>query len=136
MQNLKMEDFFEKISPSKEIEEEKETQEGGELAVDVYQTEEEFVVVSTIAGVDPEDLEIEIHNDTVSIKGERKKIEEVPEKDYLYQECFWGSFSRSIVLPEEIDPENAKAVLKNGVLVLRLPKIKKVKTFKLKVEKE
>ncbi len=131
-----MEDFFEKISPSKEIEEEKETQEGGELAVDVYQTEEEFVVVSTIAGVDPEDLEIEIHNDTVSIKGERKKIEEVPEKDYLYQECFWGSFSRSIVLPEEIDPENAKAVLKNGVLVLRLPKIKKVKTFKLKVEKE
>ena len=131
-----MEDFFEKISPSKEIEEEKETQEGGELAVDVYQTEEEFVVVSTIAGVEPEDLDIEIHNDTVSIRGERKKIEEVPEKDYLYQECFWGPFSRSIVLPEEIDPENAKAVLKNGVLVLRLPKVKKVKAFKLKVEKE
>jgi len=131
-----MEDFFEKISPSKEIEEEKETQEGGELAVDVYQTEEEFVVVSTIAGVEPEDLDIEIHNDTVSIRGERRKIEEVPEKDYLYQECFWGPFSRSIVLPEEIDPENAKAVLKNGVLVLRLPKVKKVKTFKLKVEKE
>ena len=131
-----MEDFFEKISPSKEIEEEKETQEGGELAVDVYQTEEEFVVVSTIAGVEPEDLDIEIHNDTVSIRGERKKIEEVPEKDYLYQECFWGPFSRSIVLPEEIDPENAKAVLKNGILVLRLPKVKKVKTFKLKVEKE
>jgi len=131
-----MEDFFEKISPSKEIEEEKETQEGGELAVDVYQTEKEFVIVSTIAGVEPEDLDIEIHNDMISIKGERKKIEEVPEKDYLYQECFWGPFSRSIVLPEEIDPENAKAVLKNGVLVLRLPKVKKVKTFKLKVEKE
>lgn len=131
-----MEDFFEKISPSKEIEEEKETQEGGELAVDVYQTEEEFVVVSTIAGVEPEDLDIEIHNDTVSIRGERKKIEEVPEKDYLYQECFWGPFSRSIVLPEEIDPENAKAILKNGVLILRLPKVKKVKTFRLKVEKE
>jgi len=131
-----MEDFFEKISPSKEIEEEKETQEGGELAVDVYQTEEEFVVVSTIAGVEPEDLDIEIHNDTVSIRGERKKIEEVPEKDYLYQECFWGPFSRSIVLPEEIDPENAKAILKNGVLILRLPKVKKVKAFRLKVEKE
>ena len=131
-----MEDFFEKISPSKEIEEEKETQEGGELAVDVYQTEEEFVVVSTIAGVEPEDLDIEIHNDTVSIRGERKKIEEVPEKDYLYQECFWGPFSRSIILPEEIDPENAKAILKNGVLILRLPKVKKVKTFRLKVEKE
>ncbi len=131
-----MEDFFEKISPSKEIEEEKETQEGGELAVDVYQTEEEFVVVSTIAGVEPEDLDIEIHNDTVSIRGERKKIEEVSEKDYLYQECFWGPFSRSIILPEEIDPENAKAILKNGVLILRLPKVKKVKTFRLKVEKE
>ena len=107
--------------------------EEGQLTLDVYQTPGEIVIKSTIAGVAPEDLDISITNDMVIIKGERKNNEEVKTEDYYYQECYWGKFSRSVILPVDVDPDKSKAVLKNGILTIRLPKIEKVKTKKIKV---
>ncbi len=105
----------------------------GQLSIDVYQTPSEIVVESTIAGVKPEDLDIDITNESVTIKGKRAKETRVSDEDYFYQECYWGKFSRSIILPQEVDAENAEASLKNGVLTIRLPKIDRQKSKKLKV---
>lgn len=95
----------------------------GQLSVDVYQTDETLVVRSTIAGVKPEDLEITLNDDVVTIRGKRFQETEVPKENYFYQECYWGGFSRSIVLPVEVKSAEAKASLKNGVLTLTLPKV-------------
>jgi HSP20 family protein len=106
-----------------EIDEESE----GQLTVDVYQDKDYIVVQSTVAGVDPEDLEINITNESVTVKGRREKAEKIEDKDYFYQECFWGRFSRSIILPEEVDPEKSSAALKNGVLTVKMPKLNRRK---------
>lgn len=116
----------EQIWPAKEEE--------GELAIDVYQTPEEIILESTIAGVEPKDLDISITNDMVTIRGKRERKEKIKTEDFFFQECFWGAFSRSIVLPQEVDADKAKAVLKNGVLNIRLPKLERTKTKKLKIE--
>jgi len=136
-----MEDFLEKLSGSEKIEEKEESAkpikdeaEEGQLAVDVFQTDNEIIVQSTIAGVKASDLDITIQNDMVSIKGERKKLMEISRENYFYQECYWGPFSRSIILPEEINASEAKAELKDGVLTLRLPKSEKIKTTKISVK--
>lgn len=105
----------------------------GQLTIDVHQTPSHIVVESTIAGVKPENLDIEITAESVTIKGSRDHDEEVKDEDYIYQECFWGRFSRSIILPQEIDPDGSEASLKNGVLKIRLPKVNKEKSKKLKV---
>ena len=105
----------------------------GELAVDVYQTNDEIVIQSTIAGVKSEDLDISIENDTVTISGERKNVVEDSGKNYFYQECFWGAFSRQIILPEEVDGSRAEATMKDGVFTLRLPRIERQKVRKVKV---
>src|SRR3989344_6459144 len=107
--------------------------EEGQLTVDVYQTDDEIVIKSTIAGVTADDIDVSITNEMVTIKGNRKHEEKVKESDYYYQELYWGSFSRSIILPEEIDADSAKASMKNGVLTLRLPKLSKNKIKKVKV---
>ena len=106
----------------------------GQLAIDVYQTPEEIVVESTIAGVDPEDLDVDISSEAVTIRGKRTKEKKIQDEDYFYQECYWGKFSRSIILPQEVDPENAVASLKNGVLTIRMPKMNRKKSKKLKVK--
>jgi len=108
----------------------------GQLAIDVYQTPDDIVIESAIAGVHPDDLDINVTNDSVTIKGKRRHTREVEEKDYLYQECFWGKFSRSIILPQEIDPDKSTVTFKNGVLKIRLPKLNKKKVKKLKVKIE
>jgi HSP20 family molecular chaperone IbpA len=105
----------------------------GQLTLDVYQTKTQIIVESTIAGVAPGDLDIEITPESVTIRGERQKEDKVEEDDYLYQECFWGSFSRSIILPQEVDADKAEATLKNGVLKIKLPKINREKSKKVKV---
>jgi len=69
----------------------------------------------------------------VTIRGKREKDEEIKAEDYYYQECYWGPFSRSVILPVDVEAENAEASLKNGILTIRLPKIEKVKTKKIKV---
>ncbi len=105
----------------------------GQLTVDVYQTDSDIVIKSTIAGVTADNLDVNITNDMVTIKGKRTDKQEVETKDYYYQECYWGSFSRSIILPVDVEAERAEAELKNGILTIRLPKAEKVKTKKIKV---
>ena len=105
----------------------------GQLTLDVYQTPDTIVVESAIAGVRPEDIDINVTTDSISIKGVRHREQEVSDKDYLYQECYWGKFSRSVILPQEVDPENAEVAFKNGILTVRLPKVNKKKTRKLRV---
>jgi HSP20 family molecular chaperone IbpA len=105
----------------------------GQLTVDVYQTPEDIVVESAIAGVKPEDLDVNVTSDSISIRGARRHEQEVRDGDYLYQECYWGRFARSIILPQEIDPENADVMFRNGILTIRLPKANKKKTRKLRV---
>ena len=105
----------------------------GQLTIDVYQTDEAIVIKSTIAGVKPEDLDVAINNDMVTIRGERKNEEVVNAENYYYQECYWGSFSRSVVLPVDVIAEKADASLKNGILTIRLPKADFTKVKKIQV---
>ncbi len=106
----------------------------GTLTVDVFEDGDCIVVQSTVAGVKEDDLEINITNESVTIRGERERKEKVEEKDYFYQELFWGSFSRSIILPQEVDPDSSTAALKNGVLTIRMPKMNRNRAKKLKVK--
>ena len=94
----------------------------GQLSIDVYQTDKKIIVKSTIAGVKPEDLKIVLHNDLLTIKGARHADQEIREENYLYRECYWGSFSRSIILPSEVDNKKVEAELENGVLTITLYK--------------
>lgn len=105
----------------------------GQLTIDVHQTPTHIIVESTIAGVKEDDLDIEITSESVTIRGVRAHEEEIKDEDYIYQECFWGRFSRSVILPQEVDPDKAEATLKNGVLKIKLPKINREKSKKLKV---
>lgn len=108
----------------------------GQLAIDVYQTPDEIIVEAPIAGVKAEDLDISITTESVTIKGKRSKEFRVKGEDYFYQECYWGKFSRSVSLPQEVDAEKAEANLKNGVLIIKLPKLNRQKSKKLKVRAE
>jgi len=106
----------------------------GQLTVDVYQDEDDIVVQSTVAGVSPDDLDIHITPESVTIKGSREKSQKIEDKDYFYQECFWGRFSRSVILPAEVDPEKSTAIVKNGVLTVRMPRLNRQKGKKVKVK--
>ena len=106
----------------------------GQLTVDVFQDDSNVVIQSTIAGVAPEDLDVSITNDMVTIRGERRQSFDAEEEDYFYQECYWGTFSRSIILPVEIDADRAEAKIKNGILTIRIPKANAAMTRKLKVK--
>jgi len=105
----------------------------GELTVDVYQTDNEIVIQSAVAGIKPEDLDISIENDMITIKGIREKFLEKEEKNYFYQECYWGRFSRKIISPVEIDGSRAKATIKQGILTIRIPKIERKKKRRIVV---
>ncbi|MBI4049759.1 MAG: Hsp20/alpha crystallin family protein [Candidatus Doudnabacteria bacterium] len=105
----------------------------GQLTIDMYQTKDNVIIKSTIAGVKPEDIDITIANDMVTVRGERKRDFEASSEDYFYQECYWGSFSRSVVLPVDVDIENVGADLKDGILTVTLPKAAKAKAKKIKV---
>lgn len=123
-------------SPQKNMQEENITSgdgSEGQLTIDVYQTDNDIVIKSTIAGVKPEDLDVSINNDMVTIRGERKNEEPVPEENYYYQECYWGTFSRSVILPVDVISEKSEASMKNGILTIRLPKADVTKTKKIQV---
>jgi len=135
-----MDDFFGEqldnganLTATKNVSKTKQKEEEGQLTVDVYQTDDDIVIKSTIAGVTADDLDISITNDMVTIKGSRDSEEKIRQSDYYYQELYWGAVSRSIILPEEIDADNAKASMKNGVLTIRLPKLAKSRTKKIKI---
>ncbi len=108
----------------------------GQLTIDVYQTAGDIVVESAIAGVRPEDIDINVTNDSITIRGERQREHTIKDEDYFYQECYWGRFSRSVILPQEVDPDSASVNFKNGVLTVKLPKVNKKKNRKLKVKVE
>lgn len=125
-----------KVHFESEPEEEAETEmpaEEGQLTIDVYQTTDEMVIKSTIAGVRQDDLDITIATDMVTIQGHRRKDENISPEDYYYQELYWGPFSRSVILPQEVDTESAKASLKDGILTIRLPKFERGRTKKLRI---
>lgn len=109
-------------------------EEEGQLAVDAYQTEDDIIVKAPIAGVFPEDLEIAITDEVVTIKGERKRVEGINNENYFAQECYYGAFSRSYLLPIAVDSDSAKANIKNGILTIIIPKQEKSKTRIIKVE--
>jgi HSP20 family protein len=110
-----------------------ESDDEGQLTIDVYQTDNDIVIKSTIAGVKPEDLDVTINNDMVTVKGDRKNEEVVDSGNYYYQECYWGSFSRSVLLPVDVIPDKVDASLKNGILTIRLPKADTTKVKKIQV---
>lgn len=113
---------------------EEESDEEAQLTVDVYNTPSEIVIKTMVAGVRPEDLDVAITRDSVTIRGKREEDRTVSSDDYIHRELYWGSFSRTIPLPEEVDVEEAEAVEKFGLLIIHLPKIDKHRQTKLKVK--
>ncbi|MFA6254046.1 MAG: Hsp20/alpha crystallin family protein [Candidatus Paceibacterota bacterium] len=105
----------------------------GELSVDVYQTDNDIVVQAMIAGVRSEDLNVSITREMVTLEGRRQKASEVEGDGYFMKELYWGSFARKILLPCEVEPSESEAYEKNGLLTLRMPKIDKERTQKIKV---
>lgn len=106
----------------------------GALNIDMYQTKDNVIIKSTIAGVRPDDIDITVANDMVTIKGSRSREEKISQDDYFYQECYWGGFSRSVIVPVDIDSEEIEADLKDGILTVIIPKAAKAKTKKVKVK--
>lgn len=105
----------------------------GQLSVDVFQKGDTIVVKSTIAGVEPEDLEIFLNRDMLTIKGKREHAESVQQGDYFIRECYWGKFSRTIILPSDVKSEDAKATLRDGVLTIVMPKAQHSRTIPVKL---
>ncbi|MBU1034218.1 Hsp20/alpha crystallin family protein [Patescibacteria group bacterium] len=106
----------------------------GQLSVDVFKQNNELVIRSLAAGVNPDDLDISVHGDLLTIRGTRKNDKTISEDDWYYRECYWGGFSRSIVLPYDVSADSAKAAIKNGVLEIRIPIREKGKSVKIKWE--
>lgn len=140
--------FFERLTGSvntEEVDDEKPVAQNGssntwvedgedaQLTVDVYQTPTEIIVKSIVAGVKPEDLQISITRDMFTVSGKREEGREAVDEDYFCKELYWGSFSRTIMLPQEVDPEEAEAIEKHGLLTVRMPKLDKDRQTKLKV---
>jgi HSP20 family protein len=131
------EDIELEIEETPEDEEREESildnEEEGQLAVDMCQTPGEIIIKTMVAGVKPEDLDIAITRDMVTIRGRRMESHETAENDFFHRELYWGSFSRTIVLPAEVEIEEAEASEKHGLLTLILPKVDKNRQSKLKV---
>ncbi len=119
---------------SDEDKEAEEEEKEGELAIDVYDGGDVIIVKTMIAGVKPDDLDISITRDMLTIRGSRKEESEINENNYHQRELYWGSFSRSVMLPVEVDIDSSEAMEKHGLLILTLPKVKKNKKAKLKVK--
>jgi HSP20 family molecular chaperone IbpA len=105
-----------------------------ELTVDLYQTPSDIIVQTMVAGVSPDNLSITITRDMITIKGKREENQSIDKENYFVQELYWGSFSRTISLPEEVDPEEAEAVERHGLLIIKLPKLDKNRETKLKIK--
>ncbi|MCF7845676.1 MAG: Hsp20/alpha crystallin family protein [Candidatus Peribacteraceae bacterium] len=114
---------------------ENEDGEVAQLAVDVRETNDNLIIVAPLAGVAPDDVRVEITEDVVTIEGERQQpLLESSDDEYLVQECFFGPFSRSIVLPEAVNSKKARAEFKKSVLVLTIPKLDNVRTRVVKIQ--
>jgi len=111
-----------------------EENEEAELAVDVYQTPTDIIVQTMVAGVKPEDLELSITRDIITIVGKREEHRNIDESNYFTKELYWGKFSRTISLPKEVEPEKVEATEKHGLLTIRIQKVDKDKTNNIKVK--
>ncbi|MDO8492528.1 MAG: Hsp20/alpha crystallin family protein [bacterium] len=106
----------------------------GQLTVDVSQTADSIVIKAMVAGVKPEDLDVSITRDMVTIRGKRTEDSTVTESDYFLKELYWGEFARTIVLPAEIEADEAEAQERHGLLIIKLPKLDKHKQTRLRVK--
>ncbi len=106
----------------------------GQLSLDIYQTEKDLIVKSTIAGARPDEIQISLKNDLLTIRGKRDLPEDILEADFLFRECYWGPFSRSIILPIDVQADKIKASMDNGVLTIVLPKAPQAKQIVIKVK--
>lgn len=112
-------------------------EEVGQLSLDIIQTKTEIIILAPIAGISAKEVVVTVNDETLTIKGERFSPVEADEKDYLNKECFWGPFSRSIILPKNADARSISATSKNNVLEIRIPKTseEKTKVVKINVDK-
>jgi HSP20 family protein len=94
----------------------------GELVVDVFETSADFVVSAAIAGIQIKDLDISLEKDMMVIKGNRCDPHDKTDKKYYYQECYWGPFSRKIILPDNVDIDKADAQIDKGILTVKIPR--------------
>lgn len=108
--------------------------EEGQLAIDAFETEEELVILAPIAGVDLSDITLEITDDVLTIKGERANSFKDAGQQYLTQECFWGAFSRSIILPKNTNTKKISAEFNKGVLTIKIPKVEEESTRIIKIK--
>ncbi len=153
--NNKKRSFFERLTGSMGIEEEKEGEYGvvkgkngdkkgngnwieeendeAELSIDVYQTPTEIVIQAMTAGVKPEDLELSISRDMFTISGKREESRTIDEENYFRKELYWGKFSRTISLPAEVEPEEVEATEKHGLVTIKIKKVDKEKRNNVKV---
>lgn len=128
--------------PTPEVKKEPSTnfvaEQEGQLSVDVYQTENEIVIIAPIAGASSEDLNISLTDDVITIKGRRSMpvTDKIRSDDFYIEECFWGNFSRSIVLPAAVDTKGVEAHFKNNVLQIRIPKTERVRTRIIQIEQD
>lgn len=122
------------VRPSIQEQFEEEPVESGQLPVDMYQTANDIVIRTFIAGVRPDEINVSISRDMVVLEGSRASAESVADSDYVHQELFWGAFSRTIMLPQEVDVDAATAGAKDGLLTLVLPKLDKARQTKLRVK--
>ena len=113
--------FFARPQPQPTDDWQSLSEQEGELGVDIFRQGDQLFIRSTLAGVEPEDLDISIDGDLLTIRGTRRAPYQVHDEDWFHQECYWGAFSRSIVLPLDVYPERAEATLHQGVLTLQLP---------------
>lgn len=111
-----------------------DAEEEGHLSVDVFQSGDKIIVKATIAGAKNEDIEVIVNGDMLTIKGERRLNQDVEYDDYLYRECYWGKFSRTIILPVQIEESKVEAKMDNGVLTIILPKAKRTKELKIDIK--
>lgn len=113
---------------------EEENEVPGQLAVDVFETKEKLIVKARTAGVNKQDLDVSISDNTLSIRGTLSAGTEQQVENYFVQECYWGEFSRSIALPVPVKEEEIEAVLKDGVLTISFTKVKQNTVKKIQIQ--
>jgi HSP20 family protein len=105
----------------------------GQLAVDVYETKEKLLVKGRVAGVNKSDLDVSISDNTLTIRGTLSAGNEEGVENYFLQECYWGEFSRSLVLPVPVKEDEIEALLKDGVLTISFSKLKQDTVKKIEI---
>ena len=105
-----------------------------ELSVDLFQTPTDIVVQTMVAGVKPEDLELSIARDLITIRGKREESRVIDEDNYFAKELYWGKFSRTISLPAEVEPEEVEATERHGLVTIKIKKVDKEKKNNVKIK--